>query len=102
MVVKESANITIWKWIIAIIIVLALFLYIPTYIAGPDGLEAVFDTYGFAPPEASWVGIFPDYTIPGIMNEWITSLFAGILGTLIVFAVAYGLGKLVVNTKKPQ
>ena len=102
MVVRHTENITIWKWLMAIFIVLALFLYIPTYIAGPDGLEAVFDSYGFAPPEALWVGILPDYTIPGIVNEWITSLFAGILGTLIVFAVAYGLGKLVVSSKKPQ
>ena len=92
-------NITIWKWLIAIIIILAAFLYIPTYIAGPDGLEAVFHTYGFEPPEAIWGGFLPDYTIPGIVNEWITSLLAGILGIVIVFGVAYGLGTLLVQKK---
>ena len=93
-------NITIWKWLAAIIIILAIFIYVPTYIAGPDGLEAVFHTYGFEPPEAPWIGFFPDYTFPGITDPFISSLFSGILGTLIVFGVAYGLGKLMVTGKK--
>ncbi|NVM53397.1 MAG: hypothetical protein HWN66_06800 [Candidatus Helarchaeota archaeon] len=93
-------EITVWKWLMAIIIILAVFLYIPTYVAGPDGLEAVFHTFGFTPPEPIWGGIFPDYTIPGIINEWLTSLFAGILGTVIVFGVAYGFGKLIATKKK--
>lgn len=99
MVVRMAA-INIWKWLMVIIVILAVFLYIPTYLAGPDGLEAVFQTHGFTPPDAAWGGIFPDYTIPGIVNEWITSLFAGILGTVIVFAVAYGFGKLMVKPKQ--
>ncbi|MHA1649645.1 MAG: PDGLE domain-containing protein [Candidatus Helarchaeota archaeon] len=92
-------NISIWKWLAVIIVILAIFLYIPVYIAGPDGLEAVFETYGFEPAGAPWIGFFPDYTFPGIADPWITSLFAGIIGTFIVFAVAYGLGKLMVVKK---
>ena len=92
-------DIAIWKWLIAIIIILAVFLYFPTYIAGPDGLEAVFETYGFTPPTQLWSGILPDYTFPWIMNEWVTSLLSGILGTLVVFTVAYFLGKVLIARK---
>jgi hypothetical protein len=91
-------KITVWKWLLVIIVILALFLYIPTFIAGPDGLEAVFQTYGFEPVGLPWFGLFPDYSFPGISNPWFTSLFAGIVGILIVFGVAYGLGNLI--TKK--
>ncbi|MHA1131080.1 MAG: PDGLE domain-containing protein [Candidatus Helarchaeota archaeon] len=98
MVVKTK-EITIWKWLAVIIVVLAAFLYIPTYIAGPDGLEAVFQTYGFEPTGTPWVGLFPDYAFPGISSPFITSLMAGIVGTLIVFMVAYGFGKLMVTSR---
>lgn len=92
-------EIVIWKWLIAIIIVLAVFLYVPTYIAGPDGLETFFETYGFTPPTQLWNGLLPNYTIPWIMNEWVTSFLSGVLGTLIVFAVAYFLGKVLITRK---
>ncbi|MHA1265597.1 MAG: PDGLE domain-containing protein [Candidatus Helarchaeota archaeon] len=92
-------EITVWKWLIAIIIILTVFLYVPTFIAGPDGLEAVFETYGFTPPDAIWNGLLPDYTVPGIMNEWLTALLAGILGTFIVFGVMLGIGKTMVALK---
>jgi len=89
----------VWKWLVAIIIILAVFLYVPTYIAGPDGLEAVFETYGFTPPPQSWSGLLPDYTIPWIMDEWVTSLLSGVLGILIVFAITYLLGKVLIGRK---
>ena len=94
------AEINIWKWILAIMVILAVFLYIPTFLAGPDGLEAVFETYGFAPPDPVWGGLLPDYTIPGVLDPWVTSLFAGIIGTMVVFMVAYGFGKLMVRPKQ--
>ncbi len=93
-------RIIIWKWLAIIIIILAIFLYVPTYIAGPDGLEAMFQTYSFEPPEAPWVGFFPNYTFPGILDPWISTLFTGILGIFIVFGITYGLGKLLVKKKE--
>lgn len=93
---KEIAT---WKWLIAIIIILAVFLYVPTYIAGPDGLETVFVTYGFTPPNQIWGGLLPNYTIPWIMNEWVAGFLSGVLGTLIVFAIAYFIGKLLIIKK---
>ena len=93
-------DIATWKWLIAIIIVLAVFLYVPTYIAGPDGLETFFETYGFTPPTQLWGGLLPNYTIPWIMNEWLTSFLSGVLGTLIVFAVAHFLGKVLIAKKQ--
>jgi len=92
-------EITIWKWLIAIIVILALFLYVPVYIAGPDCLETVFQAYGFTPLYHIWNGLIPEYQIPWIANEWITSFLSGILGIFIVFAIMYGLGKLIVRKK---
>ncbi len=56
----------------------------------PDGLEHVAAQLGFASRERpSPVGLFPDYTVPGL---GVTG--AGLLGTLLVAAVLTGLGRL--------
>lgn len=41
---------------------------------------------------------FPDYTVPGLDNIWAV-LTLGILSTLVIFAVAYGIGKLLAKIK---
>ncbi|MHA1794301.1 MAG: PDGLE domain-containing protein [Promethearchaeota archaeon] len=87
------------KWIIGIIIILAVFLFVPVFLAGPDGLERVMEDQGVAGPESSWTGIFTDYTFWGIQDPFLSSLIAGVLGTLIIFLVAFALFKFL--SKKP-
>ena len=56
----------------------------------PDGLEHVAAQLGFAGRERpSPVGLFPDYTVPGL---GVTG--AGLLGTLLVAGLLVGLGRL--------
>ena len=83
-----------WKWwIVGLLIALAVTLVSPLASAWPDGLERVAEDKGFiedaqdAPYE-----VIPDYVLPGIGNEALATILAGIVGTLVVFGLAYGLG----------
>jgi hypothetical protein len=83
-----------WKWwIVGLLIALAVTLLSPLASAWPDGLERVAEDKGFiedaqdAPYE-----VIPDYVLPGIGNEALATILAGIVGTLVVFGLAYGLG----------
>jgi len=83
-----------WKWwIVGLLIALAVTLISPLASAWPDGLERVAEDKGFiedaqdAPYE-----VIPDYVLPGIGNEALATILAGIVGILVVFGLAYGLG----------
>ncbi len=82
-------------WIVGLLIALAVTLISPLASAWPDGLERVAEDKGFiedaqdAPYE-----VIPDYVFPGIGNEALATILAGIVGTLVVFGLAYGLGVL--------
>ena len=82
-------------WIVGLLIALAAALISPLASAWPDGLERVAEDKGFvehaqdAPYE-----VIPDYVFPGVGNEAVATILAGIVGTLMVFGLAYGLGVL--------
>lgn len=58
----------------------------------PDGLERVAEDTGFlARAQESLYQIMPDYTIPGVQSETLSTILAGFVGLLIVFALAYGI-----------
>jgi len=60
----------------------------------PDGLEKVAEQQGFiARALDPLYRILPDYTIPGIGNQSASGILAVVLGTLIVFGVAYGVAR---------
>ena len=79
------------------VLILALFLAIlsPLASSSPDGLERVAEDKGFIDTalEAPFE-IIPDYVMPGIGREAIATILAGIVGTLILFGIGYGLAKL--------
>jgi len=78
-------------------LILALFLAIlsPLASSSPDGLEKVAEDKGFIDTalEASYE-IIPDYAMPGIANDAVATILAGIIGTLVLFGIGYGLAKL--------
>lgn len=78
-------------------LILALFLAIlsPLASSSPDGLEKVAEDKGFIDTalEASY-NIIPDYAMPGIANGAEATILAGIIGTLVLFGIGYGLAKL--------
>ena len=86
-------------WIgLGIALLLALLLS-PFASSSPDGLEKVAETKGFAEKGEGgsfWEHApFKDYILPGIKNEKISKGIAGLTGTLAVFFIVMGLGKLI-------
>ena len=76
---------------------LALLLVIlsPLASSSPDGLERVAEDKGFIGAVFKpFFKIMPDYIIPGVTNEVLATLLAGIVGTLILFGIGYGLAML--------
>ncbi len=71
----------------------------------PDGLEKVAETLGFAhraeigPLVSSPI---PDYGMPGVGNSRLATTAAGVVGTLVVFAVLYGLVRLLVARRRGE
>ena len=59
----------------------------------PDGLERVAEDKGFddAARDPGYE-ILPDYTIPGIENEQLSTALAGIVGIAVVTAIGLGAG----------
>lgn len=63
----------------------------------PDGLEKVAEDKGFLEKgeiEPAMTSPIPDYTWPGVGSERIATSLAGIIGTLMVFGMGYGVAAL--------
>lgn len=59
----------------------------------PDGLEWVAEQQGFLNLAKSPVyDLIPDYVVPGIPNETLATIAAGVIGTLLVLGVALAIG----------
>lgn len=72
-----------------IIIALAVILLAPLASAFPDGLERVAEDLGFLEQgQAAPFEILPDYTIPFLGESPLSTIMAGLLGVLVVAAVA--------------
>lgn len=76
-------------WVVGLVIALGLAILSPLASAYPDGLEWVAEQRGFLESaQDPAYNIIPDYVLPGISNEAVATIAAGIIGTLIVFGVA--------------
>lgn len=68
----------------------------------PDGLEKVAEDKGFlekAEVQPILTSPIPDYVWPGIENERLATSVAGIIGTLFVFSIGYGIAVLLKKYK---
>lgn len=82
-------------WIVGLLLALGLAVASPLASAHPDGLEWVAEQKGFLDAaQGALYEIIPDYVFPGVANEALATILAGILGTLIVFGAALGLAYL--------
>jgi len=92
-----------WWWVIAgLIIACAVVLVLaPAASSDPDGLDRVSGDEEFShkaeEPRYEWL---PDYTIPGVDNEWASVVLAGVVGVGIVFVVTLGFGAYVRQTRR--
>ncbi|MEE9528550.1 MAG: PDGLE domain-containing protein [Dehalococcoidia bacterium] len=79
------------------VLILALFLALlsPLASSSPDGLERVAEDKGFMETAREVVfEVIPDYVLPGVGNEAGATILAGIIGTLMLFGIGYGLAQL--------
>jgi cobalt/nickel transport system permease protein len=77
-----------------ILISLVLVVLSPLASSHPDGLEWVAEQHGFIEmAKEALYNIIPDYSMPGISDPAIATIVAGILGVIIVFGLAYGIGR---------
>lgn len=85
-----------WGWIAAgLLIALAIPFASPLADSNPDGLERVAEDHGFIEmSEAPPYELLPDYTVPFIQQEGVTTIAAGIIGVLVVAGVGYGTARL--------
>ena len=97
----------IWGFILLALFVsvlLAVFIS-PFASSSPDGLEKVADDKGFLTQaeehEPAWkYSPIPDYAVGGIKNESLATGLAGLIGTLLTFAVGLGLAKLMSRRRR--
>ncbi len=76
----------------------------------PDGLDRVskdlkFEEKAAAEPPAKQLPfsqIFSDYSFKAISDEKVSTALAGVTGTLVVFGLAWGIGKLTVRNSAPK
>lgn len=87
-------------------LLLALFVVValsPLASSSPDGLERVAEDKGFlhvAEGKELIESPIPDYELPGLANKTAAGIFAGVIGTIVTFAVMFGIGKVVIVRKK--
>ena len=80
---------------VGLVLALAVTLFAPFASPHPDGLERVAEDKGFigtakdAPYE-----VIADYVLPGVSNEAIATIAAGVVGTLVVAGVAFAIARL--------
>lgn len=81
-------------WIGGVIIALVLAVLSPLASAHPDGLEWVAEEQGFLEfAREPLYNIIPDYVFPGISNEAVATIVAGIVGTLLVLGISWGVSR---------
>jgi cobalt/nickel transport system permease protein len=80
------------RWVlVGLAAALALTLISPLASPHPDGLERVAEDLGFiGTAEDTPYEVIPDYTFPGISDEVLSTIAAGVAGTIIVFGIAVG------------
>lgn len=77
-------------WVAGLFLVLLLAVLSPLASSHPDGLEWVAEQKGFLDTaQGPLYEIIPDYVLPGVSNEALATILAGILGALIVFGVTF-------------
>ena len=91
-----------WEFLaFGLVIALGLAIFVSPYACSwPDGLDKVAEKFGFAGHAATLIKTWiPDYKMPGVSSEGIATAIAGGLGTLVMFGLACGIGRLLVREK---
>ena len=88
-------------WIIGLAIALLVAILSPLASGHPDGLERVAEDEGFIGSALEPVyELIPDYLFPGVGNEAISTILAGIVGTAILFGLMLAVGRVLVSRRQ--
>ncbi|HEY7507108.1 MAG TPA: energy-coupling factor ABC transporter permease [Nitrososphaera sp.] len=82
-------------WVLpGVLIALAVVLLSPLASAFPDGLERVAENMGFlGTAQSAPFQILPDYTVPFLGETPLSTIVAGMIGALVVLAIAFMTGR---------
>lgn len=87
-------------WLISLLVCLGIASLSPLASSSPDGLERVAENEGFISlARGAPFQIMADYIFPGVKNEALATILAGLLGTLILFGIVYGVAWLLKSRK---
>jgi ABC-type Fe3+ transport system permease subunit len=90
-----------WWWAVGIAIAaLVVIVLAPLASSDPDGLERVAEDQGFIErAENFFSGLLGDYAIPGVDNEGLSTVLAGLIGVAIVVVLVLILGRVVARRR---
>ncbi len=81
-------------WLGGLAIAALLAVLAPLASAHPDGLEWVAEQRGFLDrAQGPLYNVIPDYLLPGISNEALSTILAGVIGLLLVAGVTFAAGQ---------
>jgi cobalt/nickel transport system permease protein len=96
---RTSRRMRVWAFAAsALVVAVALAVFVsPFASSSPDGLEKVASDKGFESAAAAqpvWGhSPLPDYTLPGIGSAKVSTAVAGLVGTVLIFALVLVLGR---------
>jgi hypothetical protein len=83
-------------WHGALLVAVLVALISPLASGSPDGLERVAEDKGFIGGAADApYSVIADYVFPGVANEAVATILAGLTGTILLFGLTYGVARLV-------
>ena len=89
---QQKSGLAVWLGGLGVALLLAIAS--PLASAYPDGLEWVAEQKGFLDTaQDPLYNIIPDYVLPGVSNEALATILAGIIGSLIVLGVTLAVAR---------
>jgi ABC-type cobalamin transport system permease subunit len=89
--------------VVGVGIALSIALFSPLASSEPDGLEKVAENHGFmTQAEGAPYEVIADYVLPGVDNEHLATVLAGIIGVIIVAAIALAIAFLLRRLRGAQ
>ena len=79
------------------LVLVSLAVLLPFASSSPDGLEKVAGTFGAQQQTPIWQGLMPDYSVAALGNSYVSTLLAGIFGTMAVLLATLLFGKVIIS-----
>ncbi|MHB1294459.1 MAG: PDGLE domain-containing protein [Anaerolineae bacterium] len=87
-------------WLVGLGLALLVAVLSPLASSHPDGLERVAEDQGFiGAAQEPWYTAIPDYVFPGVADERLATILAGMVGVIVLFAAMWGLGRLMARRR---